>query len=205
MRQERCLFCPSTKLSGEHLWPAWICKLYGADQYAHTVVNARDGWQHERMRNSITHKFACVCARCNNGWMSEIENRASSVLRPMIGGRFPTKFGRHAQHTIAVWLSLRLIIFDAYSAAKIEDEFFSINDRSNFSTHRDKPLPATRVWLGRMTSDWQGASFSVKGGGHTLTKALGVSIATCVVGNLALQIFAAKGQWDSLIVNREEL
>jgi hypothetical protein len=44
-----------------------------------------------------------VCEECNGGWMSELEQRAKSVLLPMIGDRGPVTLGASDAETVATW------------------------------------------------------------------------------------------------------
>ncbi len=51
----------------------------------------------------------CVCAECNNGWMSEIEGKAKAILEPMIEGKV-VELDAEAQATISTWTCLRAIV-----------------------------------------------------------------------------------------------
>lgn len=54
----------------------------------------------------------CVCQKCNNGWMSELENEIKPVLAPMING-YRTLLTPDEQMTLARWASLKAQCFDA--------------------------------------------------------------------------------------------
>jgi hypothetical protein len=202
VQQKKCLFCPTTKLSREHLWPHWICELFPRADYAHDITERSENRKHHKIQNSLTKRFPCVCEKCNNGWMSDVEQLAIPVLRPMILGNHPKQLRTHDQYVLATWLSLRFIIFDAYSAASIEREYFSSDERSCFAQHSDKPLLGSRVWLAVMASDWQGAAYLTQAAVRP-DKNIAAQISTCVIGHVVLQMFVAKGDWESNFINQD--
>lgn len=107
-------------MSGEHLWSTWT------HPHLPTVPNPRN-WtaamsqspetsetirKKPRMGHTFTKKIRCVCKRCNETWMGEIENAVKPILTPMILGH-RTTLDHLARRSLAEWLTLKFMISDA--------------------------------------------------------------------------------------------
>lgn len=89
MKQQFCIFCQGSGLSKEHFWPDWL-KSYFETTYSdkHTTEvysgdvksKAELEKKSERPGNLITKKFRVVCTTCNNGWMSDLEEKAKPFI-----------------------------------------------------------------------------------------------------------------------------
>src|SRR5579864_1815829 len=85
VRMNRCPFCGQpAKLTREHVWSAWIGRLLGKSKYAFRQRDAHGNVVKEWKRPGLDLKPEVVCAQCNNGWMSKLENRAKAVMADMI-------------------------------------------------------------------------------------------------------------------------
>jgi hypothetical protein len=74
---KECAFCPATaKITGEHVWSDWM----------NNTLPPSSGYTFQQIANdgSVTKEFPAkdlnlttkvVCKACNEGWMSEMENR----------------------------------------------------------------------------------------------------------------------------------
>jgi len=86
-RVRKCAFCGGkAKLSGEHLWSAWIRNLFPDEEkfvFRRQFADAPIAKWWESKNLDPTAKV--VCEPCNNEWMSELENdHAKPALTPMI-------------------------------------------------------------------------------------------------------------------------
>jgi hypothetical protein len=54
-----------------------------------------------------------VCRRCNNEWLSEIDNAAAQVLKPLIRGEQTVTLDQRGQAAFAAWIYKCALIFDA--------------------------------------------------------------------------------------------
>ncbi len=101
-----CVFCgdDSTSLTNEHFPPAWVSAVLPTEP---THMHYRMGTEGDAppdvwMTKAYDSKVKVVCRRCNNTWMSRIEDRAKSVLPTYLLGHVrymrPT-----AQRTVATW------------------------------------------------------------------------------------------------------
>ena len=95
-----CIFCGPTDepITNEHLWSMWVAELFRLSPKGATwnaLVRVRTGtrdsseWRSQPVRRwksrRIELTMKTVCRRCNNGWLSELENRfCKPVLSPMM-------------------------------------------------------------------------------------------------------------------------
>jgi hypothetical protein len=101
-----CIFCGDSGLSSEHVWPRWGKPYVGASglQPHERILEvagrptARDTYDAE----VFDQKVRAVCERCNNGWMSRLEQRAKPLLLDLMAGRAHV-LTRSDQQTLAVW------------------------------------------------------------------------------------------------------
>jgi hypothetical protein len=87
-QRRTCVFCDEHIAPGtpaEHVIPDWIRRLR-PDGTVYQHKSKQPGvLTHRSKRIDITAKT--VCRECNHGWMSDLETKASPILKPMIEGR----------------------------------------------------------------------------------------------------------------------
>lgn len=112
-----CLFCDETKLTNEHIWGDWTLKYSGIlnsinNRSRHTVADyamkadftvktdpiIRSGIFDRKNATPLHSKRKIVCEKCNNGWMSRLENETARIFR--------SKFRNSSQPSIAQLLTL---------------------------------------------------------------------------------------------------
>lgn len=109
LESRECLFC-RTELTGvrtrEHIIPQWLLDHLGIRDEAISPWHANLDGSTESLRK---HKLADlkegrVCSRCNNGWMSRLENEAQPILIDLISSqRFTKDLTRSERNIIAHW------------------------------------------------------------------------------------------------------
>jgi hypothetical protein len=105
-----CAFCGEPGASDEHVFAEWISKLVGAPP-AGWRVSKSSGRTTDGLRY-LNVKTRAACRPCNTGWMSRLEQRAASLLIPIIQGR-PTTWTRLAdQVTVSAWVFKTAMTFD---------------------------------------------------------------------------------------------
>jgi hypothetical protein len=130
------------------------------------------------------------CQRCNNGWMSTLENQARPVLRPMIRGHSCTLSSGDLT-VVAQWITKTTIMWEymKYRSGR----FFSRSDRvalfASMTVPRDTYIYAAR-YLGGEPVYTIGGPMRVHFSGSS-TEASGYC-ATLAIGQLALQILCFK-------------
>ncbi|WP_434157570.1 hypothetical protein [Clavibacter michiganensis] len=83
-----CYFCGSTPLTKEHILPNWINKIVGHDpgatnELTQKVRRAEGGLENQSRFLAtpfLRQTVKAVCANCNNGWMSTLEQRVQQTL-----------------------------------------------------------------------------------------------------------------------------
>jgi hypothetical protein len=112
----KCIFCARGNLSKEHVWPAWAAEhlpdAVARDETLQTVVGSDAQTQTDSRPGSLKHKkLRVVCASCNSGWMSVIENDAKCVVMPMMLGQC-LLLDESAQRLLARWIVLKIMVVD---------------------------------------------------------------------------------------------
>lgn len=112
----RCIFCGSTELDEEHVWPQWVARLLPDDldvtttrtqSDVHTGSTAAIGpaWGGPPLDMTVRR----TCKTCNSGWMSDLENAAKPHLTPLIFGQ-QTFLDADAQRIAATWALVRVFV-----------------------------------------------------------------------------------------------
>lgn len=86
-----CAFCSAdltknTK-SKEHVWPRWLQRKLNIEKLQIQGDHLGIGGAYiidSRIQSTSSIVLGDVCSNCNNGWMSELENRAIPVLEPFL-------------------------------------------------------------------------------------------------------------------------
>jgi len=141
-----CVFCRSTNLTLEHVFGDWIVKLIG---------NSEFNWRHYRTDSgtretdrwssrSITLKAKFVCKSCNDGWMSDIESRASPAFSGMILDGDAVSLPPQDVNLLAVFAFKCAVIANHMSPNG--SPFFSRYIRHQFRLSRTIP-PGVQMWV----------------------------------------------------------
>jgi hypothetical protein len=101
-----CAFCGKDEVTKEHLFAKWVRDVYSDTAVERSAIEfASDEsivWCYQGY--TLDQNVKAFCAKCNNEWMSQLEVRAASVMRPMIRAeQVPVKMGYVAQGTVASW------------------------------------------------------------------------------------------------------
>ncbi len=125
-----CIFCgdEAGKLTNEHVWPQWLRK-YPAYEDVRRQQGPRPAWDDFEIITDEEGRFVnvskprpghvpilpevkvkVVCATCNNGWMSRLENDAQSLLqRLMADERFD--LSEPEQELLALWTTKTMLLY----------------------------------------------------------------------------------------------
>lgn len=110
-----CIFCGNTQLSGEHIFAEWLRKITA--RVLPPTATARfvaDTPREEREWPGMSFPTTVrkVCHRCNNTWMSDLENDAKNVLVSLMFGREQV-LTIHDQQRLALWCVKTAIVMNA--------------------------------------------------------------------------------------------
>jgi hypothetical protein len=113
-----CAFCPSTaKISGEHIWSAWMEQFFTGekvftnfmDDFVLPAKSTRKIWK----EGKLNWKAYVVCEPCNNGWMSDIEKwRAKPAMTDLIKDMPGTVIDQTRANNIAIFTFKTALIID---------------------------------------------------------------------------------------------
>jgi hypothetical protein len=143
----RCAFCDGVipaDAPPEHVIPQWIGRAYPGAMFTTTDMSGR----------KITSKVIeitvdTVCTRCNHGWMSDLETKASFLLKPMLKGE-RQGLSIEQQALLAQWATKTSMTLDQTSAP--EQRLFS-TDQCKRLMDNELPPPGTGVQLSRYAGE----------------------------------------------------
>lgn len=151
-----CPFCGLPgKRSKEHVWPSWLsAEMHRLARAMHAVpgrqYRVRIGTQFgERTAERLDVVSRQVCKRCNETWMSALENRVKPLILPMLED-FPTSLSATAQQVIATWAAKMSMTLDL-SVPRDSRTVIPAQRRELFDT--GLPPKQSTVWLGRFAGD----------------------------------------------------
>jgi hypothetical protein len=161
--QGRCIFCNETGLSKQHIWPDWLKKVITRDENKNTQTLFRYDYFTEdriaitpevKIREGYlgTRKIRNVCLKCNNGWMSQIEQRAKPHLITMIQGN-KTTLTKSDLKDIITWIVMTSIMSEY---TDVETKAISEEDRIALYQTQNIPNDGWLIWLGKYVgSEWK--------------------------------------------------
>jgi hypothetical protein len=186
-----CIWCGTTPVTQEHVWPDWLRDVLPGDGPGHYVL-ARDASEFASPRTWSQPAFnatvGVVCADCNNGWMSETETRARDNVAAMATGMGVVELDIQAQVEISTWCVLRAFMNHFTGSLTYVPE---AHLQQVFATG----MPPTQavVWLAAYSEPKEIASYRGIGGTPSepgpLPKGANVYTATLSIGNMAFRVF----------------
>jgi hypothetical protein len=150
----RCAFCGSeAALTSEHVWGDWI-KAYVSPQQNKHIISYQDveypgDWSSPARRiragDPLNAQVKLVCADCNNGWMSKVQNNVKIHLIPLLKGE-RCIINSAGLEKIATWITM----------ATMTAEFLTHRRRQIAITQGQRmvfmntsmPLDTWRIWMG---------------------------------------------------------
>lgn len=194
-----CLFCDSTELTLEHVWPRWISRLFHPKPVKGQYRIETESTLHAPIRRSaklLDQTAKVVCEPCNTGWMHELEECAKPILTPLILARGGARdLDALAQATILTWALQRAMVFE-HTVRKAADRFYEQDERVQFANSSEfEPPPGVYVWLAQyrgrraIHSTIQNLSARPKSG----SGAHHVQVISVTIRHFAFQVVA--GRW----------
>jgi hypothetical protein len=207
-----CIFCGTTPLSREHIWPEWLMRLLPTPDGVETTAQRGfdqpiQFWRSRRPEQ--TARF--VCAACNNGWMSQLENAMKQVVTSILS-RPSSIIDASAQGTIALWAVKTAMVYEALRPNR--EWFYRADERHSFRLDRQipdrtyvwiAPLVATPGFYSTATDMWEThAKTAEETQGYVTTMAFGslaIQILTIRIGSnrpadLVLSVPCTNGPWN---------
>jgi hypothetical protein len=111
-------------LTHEHMWAGWLRAHIPREMQDHQIGSTLvfPGKQEEfvQRRTSDPHsrRIRCVCRKCNNDWMSQLQEITKPFLIPMLDGQ-KTVLHRKGQTALATWMTMMVMVAEHVDREKI--------------------------------------------------------------------------------------
>lgn len=116
MKRNQCLFCGGGPLTREHIFPNWLSTFFKSEinvnDFSTEVLSPSNELLHEWSKNDIDDTIKMICKKCNNGWMSLLENEVKSYLTHMIRGNWPISLDKIKCENLSLWVYKTALILD---------------------------------------------------------------------------------------------
>lgn len=145
-RRAGCAFCGSRPLTREHVWPDWLRKLIAPDAVTHrrtTEVEFSVVEDREYPSRPFNVTVRAVCAECNSGWMSRLEERAKPLLLPGLHGR-GKQLAAGGQETLATWAFKTALVF----GKTLRDRPAMPDEHYRHLFEHQRPPEQCVIWMG---------------------------------------------------------
>jgi hypothetical protein len=163
-----CGFCGArVKLSEEHIFADWLAPYlpdigpagHTTSQRMHRIpgpkgvaalkmkpltVKAKSGILQGRRKPVKSSSLKIVCERCNNGWMSRVQDQVKPILLPMLHGLWPTEISRWDRRILAAWATMFTMVIEFADPGTQATTF---PDREKFRLNPEPPA-GWHVWVG---------------------------------------------------------
>lgn len=119
----RCIFCNATGVTVEHIWPKWLRRYVPPALKKHTYAGILvDRAGSERIARTwsgdpTSRGIKAVCEKCNNGWMSQLEERAKPILIRLLSGGTRV-LSREDQTILASWSAMHIMVAEHFEPEK---------------------------------------------------------------------------------------
>ncbi len=188
-----CSWCRAdTKLTNEHVFPDWLNNLVEAPGEPYRVKWEADSVNSSAIRRTypsarLGQTVATVCRPCNNGWMSDLEAGALSVLKPLI--LYPDErsaISPAAQVAVAAWATMKVAVAEGLGGLSVFTD-----DQRDALRLASAPPSTGRVHVARYNNVQMSAKYlrytGMAPAGHPLAGARATT-AAYVVGPLAFLV-----------------
>jgi hypothetical protein len=141
-----CVLCGARRTTNEHVFPRWLERFLPDDRRQRLELTryGEDGYDKALDKVGLDIRVNKVCAACNNGWMSRVEEDSIDVLSPLIAGLDDVvRLSLAEQRQIALWATKTAMMVDQTQAVPL----LTYAQRSRLRTHRAIP-GGTRIWIG---------------------------------------------------------
>ena len=133
-KKRRCLFCGSTKLSKEHIYPQWLFKTlkletltFKPSNHLHVSEVTELGESPLFHKNTSDNReiryddftVKSVCGICNNGWMSDIESKVEQIITNILCKTKSIQLSSEEALIVSKWTVLKSILLAQAVQTKI--------------------------------------------------------------------------------------
>jgi hypothetical protein len=195
--RRRCIFCgnDAAKMSGEHIWSAWIGRLFPGASFQWRFADPETGETRSLDLDELSFTVNCVCKPCNEGWLSQLEGRSKAAFSGMIRDEVELSLLPAGSAVLAAFAFKSAVVANCINKSRAP--FFTPATRSSFKDSLKVP-DAVQMWLARFSNT---SGFSGLFSGHVLGMnvpkgspfyGLELYSFTYVAGRLVLQVLAPR-------------
>jgi hypothetical protein len=178
----KCIFCGQKADSKEDAWPRWLTQRFIAPGTMETQAGF-DAPVTIRQIKRPEIRIGWFCQKCNNGWMSQLEDRAIPVITRLLDQPKCT-LDAHDRKTLALWAVKTAMVLEAIKG--FDQCLYTDLERCLLSHGRDEIPPHTFVWIAKVVRSTGPYSVGrILGTGMPITLA---SVTTLEFGCLAIQV-----------------
>lgn len=147
-----CGFCGEPGMTKEHLWSDWMRKVIlesrAAGGQKHFKAEIERGGEAKGYKNpTLEQRIGMPCDKCNNGWMSALENEIKDFMTPMVFRGEKVLLSRERQVALSRWAIKTAMVYE-FTSAPEEGKYFSDAERLAFKERFEIPANVW-VWTGR--------------------------------------------------------
>jgi hypothetical protein len=146
----KCIFCDrGGDLSKEHMWADWLRNYIPRTMLEHVIDDVaifsdkQEVTRKHRTGDPHSRRIRCVCEKCNNEWMGQLQEDAKPFLLPMLVGT-QTSLRKKGQTTLAAWIAMMVMVAEYVDRDKIA---IPSSDRQWMYT-KHQPPSHWRIWIG---------------------------------------------------------
>jgi hypothetical protein len=152
-----CIFCGKRPVTKEDVWPTWLTQYLPRTllNYFDSVALIRPGGTIDTTRRKWdgdprSRRAKCVCAGCNSGWMSRLqEDTKPIVLRLVKGDSFDLSVSD--QRLLAAWATMGTMTSEFFRPSTVA---ISKHDHLQF-WKTGRPIKGWKIWIGDFErGDW---------------------------------------------------
>lgn len=185
-----CIFCDDAASTKEDAWPLWLMRLLGETPPGRMdAERGRDEkWSWPLAKSALKVKF--VCARCNNGWMSRLENRVKPIICALLSEDTIT-LDSGDQTTLAVWSLKNAMVLETLRPSR--PWFYTKADRRELMDTLE-PIQRTSIWITKCFGHLRTycAASDLKGVAGQSGDQVEAYVTTMCFGPLAIQVLSTK-------------
>jgi hypothetical protein len=190
----KCAFCPSTKLTQEHVWGDWVNGILPPTRFTTIRKTSFEDEGTPWKTIGLQQTAGVACRACNNGWMSDLEtNEAKPAMADMIRYGGAVSLLPRGIASLSAWAFKMSVI--ANFVGKLRDEpYFGDYERYRFAETLKVPS-GIQMWLfavntpgrvmGRFNSHIRRMPIDLKYGFE-------MYVATFAIGYLGVQLVAPR-------------
>lgn len=136
------MFCSKpVSRHGEHIFPKWAHDYLptSTSRYKSREIFGVEEKRPARPGSPKNITVRAVCAKCNNGWMSKLEEAAKPTLIKLMLPKGSFLLTYDERQTLATWMSLKVLVVDADTEAR------PIFTKLDYESFKDEPAPLSRT------------------------------------------------------------